>query len=47
METYINKSTDRYMLKMRPPKRPVQGGVAEGPGEKKKAGALLGLNFIT
>jgi hypothetical protein len=24
------------MLKMRPPKRPVQGGVAEGPGEKKK-----------
>jgi hypothetical protein len=36
METYTYKSTDRYMLKMRPPKRPVQGGVAERPGEKKK-----------
>jgi hypothetical protein len=24
------------MLKMRPPKRPVQGGVTEGLGEKKK-----------
>jgi hypothetical protein len=24
------------MLKMRPPKRPVQDGVAEGLGEKKK-----------
>jgi hypothetical protein len=36
METCIYKSTDRYMLKMRPPKRPVQDGVAERPGEKKK-----------
>jgi len=36
MEMYICKSSGRYMLKMQPPKRPVEGGATVRPGKKEK-----------